>query len=74
LFKIECKSEEDVTDIGFIDQLRLITGIRPNTLQKHLFDIGEPKLEKKLDLVNILKLIDQDDVINLDEFVPAKKI
>jgi hypothetical protein len=52
-----------------IDQLRIILDIRPKVHYKRLFEIGGAALDKKLDLENILKLVQQEDngVIDLDQ-------
>ena len=55
--------------IGVFDKFKLITGCRPNPIYKKLFDLGIPKLGKKLDIVNILKNVEtgEDDTIYLDK-------
>ena len=51
-----------------IGKLRLIFNIRPNPVYKRLFDIGIPRLEKKLDIVHILQHVEtgDDNTIDLD--------
>jgi hypothetical protein len=45
-----------------------MTGLGPLPIYKKLFDIGVPKLEKKLDLLNLLKTVEsEENLINLDD-------
>jgi hypothetical protein len=57
-----------IKSIGLCDKLKLMTGLRPLPIYKKLFDIGIPKLEKKLDLVNLLKRVEsKENLIDLDD-------
>ena len=55
-------------------KFKLISGFRPNPMYKRLFELGVPKLEKKLDIVHILKQTEteEDNTIELDKPTQVK--
>ena len=66
MFKI--KSEIPIPkELTLLENIRINFGCSANYYQKRLFELGVPKLEKLLDVVNVLKLeLENEESINLE--------